>query len=209
MPRAFAELAFTENVRAQQARMGSAQAYAKFLSPDIGRWQALGRDEAAFIQARDGFYQATVSETGWPYVQFRGGPVGFLRVIDDQTIACADYRGNRQYISLGNLAGDSRISLILMDYPNRRRLKIWGKVQIVEGHAAADVLGDLHDPGYVGRPERAIVIKVEAFDWNCPSHIPQRLTLAELEPHLAQMRAQISDLTVENARLAKLVSNAP
>ncbi|SDZ19732.1 hypothetical protein SAMN05444004_107121 [Jannaschia faecimaris] len=208
MPRAFAEIAFTEHVRAQQTRLGSAQGYAKFLAADAVGGNALGPDEAAFIEARDGFYQATVSETGWPYLQFRGGPIGFLRVLDPRTIAYADYRGNRQYISLGNLAGDGRISIILMDYPNRRRLKIWGRVQVVEGEAVGDILTLLHDPGYAGRPERVIVITIEAIDWNCPSHIPQRLTQAELEPHLSQMQEQISDLTIENARLAALVANA-
>lgn len=206
MPRAFAEIAFTPNVRAEQARMGSAQGYARFLSPDAEGGKALSAAEAAFIHARDGFYQATVSETGWPYVQFRGGPHGFLRVIDDQTIAYADYRGNRQYLSRGNLAGDSRVSLILMDYPNRRRLKIWGRVQIVEGEAAAELLASLHDPDYAGRPERVLVIKVEAFDWNCPAHIPPRLTLDELEPHVEQMRAQIAALKAENAQLAEQLS---
>ena len=208
MPRAFAEIAFTPNVRAAQARHGSATGYEKFLSPDVSGGAALGPDEAAFIEARDGFYQATVSETGWPYVQFRGGPKGFLRVLDARTIGYADYRGNRQYVSLGNLAGDNRISLILMDYPNRCRIKIWGRVRVVEGEEAADILPLLHDPDYVGRPERAILITLEAFDWNCPAHIPQRLTEAELEPYLAQLRAQISDLTTENARLSDLLGTA-
>ncbi|WP_294607936.1 pyridoxamine 5'-phosphate oxidase family protein [uncultured Roseovarius sp.] len=208
MPRAFAEIAFTPNVRAAQARHGSAAGYEKFLSPEISGGAILGPDETAFIQARDGFYQATVSESGWPYVQFRGGPKGFLRVLDACTIGYADYRGNRQYVSLGNLAGDERIALILMDYPNRRRIKIWGRVRIAEGAAAADILPMLHDPAYVGRPERAILITVEAFDWNCPSHIPQRLTEAELAPYLAALHTQISDLTTENARLNDLLGAA-
>lgn len=209
MPRAFAEIAFTPKVRAAQARLGSAAGYEKFLSPDVNGGAELGPAEAAFIEARDGFYQASVSETGWPYVQFRGGPKGFLRVIDARTIGYADYRGNRQYVSLGNLAGDSRIALILMDYPNRRRIKIWGRARVVEGEAAAEILPALHDPDYVGRPERAILITIEAFDWNCPAHIPQRLTEAELEPYLAQLRAQIADLTTENARLSDLLGTAP
>jgi len=209
MPRAFAEIAFTPQVRTIQQRQGSAQGYEKFLAHDADGGRRLGPEEASFIQARDGFYQATVSETGWPYVQFRGGPAGFLRVIDGETIAYADYRGNRQYLSVGNLVGDSRISLILMDYPNRRRLKIWGRVQIVDGNDATDILTTLHDPAYFGRPERAILITIEAFDWNCPAHIPQRMTATELEPLLAGMRQQISDLTTENARLAELAgSNA-
>jgi predicted pyridoxine 5'-phosphate oxidase superfamily flavin-nucleotide-binding protein len=208
MPHAFAEIAFTENVRSQQARLGSAQGYAKFLSPDVEGGNVLGAQEAAFIHARDGFYQATVSETGWPYVQFRGGLPGFVKVLDPRTIAYADYRGNRQYLSLGNLTGDGRISLILMDYPNQRRLKIWGRVEIIEGDDADSLLKDLHKPGDPGRPERAILIHIEAIDWNCPSHIPQRLTLAEMEPHLEALRAQITELTDENARLAQRIENS-
>ena len=126
MARAFAQIAFTPAVRAAQARLGSANAYAKFLQPEAEGGSHLSATEADFIAARDGFYQATVSETGWPYVQFRGGPAGFIKVLDDRTIAYADFRGNRQYVSVGNLGGDDRISLILMDYPNRRRLKNLG-----------------------------------------------------------------------------------
>lgn len=201
MARAFADIAFTPSVRDHQARMGSANAYAKFLSPDIEDRGNLGPAEKQFIIARDGFYQATVSETGWPYVQFRGGPVGFLKVLDDQTIAYADYRGNRQYISAGNLAENDRVSLILMDYPNRRRLKIWGRVRMNEGSAHPDLLTPLIDQGYRARPERAVVIRVEAFDWNCPQHIPQRLTHEEFEPLLLDLQAQIASLRAENEAL--------
>ena len=130
MARAFAEVAFTPSVQAAQTLNGSASSYAKFLAPEIDRGDQLSDREIAFITARDGFYQATVSDTGWPYVQFRGGPVGFIKVIDHQTIGYADFRGNRQYISVGNLNSDDRVSLILMDYPNQRRLKIWGKANL-------------------------------------------------------------------------------
>ena len=201
MPRAFAKIAFTDDVRSEQARHGSAGGYAKFLSDDVQGGNALGPDEAAFVQARDGFYQATVSQTGWPYIQFRGGPVGFLHVLDNRTIAYADYRGNRQYISTGNLAGDDRISLFLMDYPNRRRLKIWGRAHILDGDDAASALKIVHDSEYSGRPERVVVIRIEAFDWNCPSHIPQRLTQTELAPYLSDLRDQIARLKAENDRL--------
>ena len=186
MARAFAEIAFTPAVRAVQERLGSAAAYDKFLAPMAERGDRLGPEEAAFIAARDGFYQATVSSTGWPYVQFRGGPAGFLKALDERTIAYADFRGNRQYLSSGNLAGDDRISLILMDYANRRRLKIWGRAKLVDITADAVLVARLHDPSYRAWPERAVVITVEAFDWNCPQHIPQRLTLEELEPYLAR-----------------------
>lgn len=201
MARAFADIAFTPAVRAAQARNGSADAYGKFLAPEAAPGDRLGETEAAFVGARDGFYQATVSETGWPYVQFRGGPKGFLKVLDGGTIAYADFRGNRQYLSAGNLAGDDRISLILMDYPNRRRLKIWGRARLVEIADDPALVARLHDPATRARPERAVVIAVEALDWNCPQHIPQRLTLEELAPHLAPLRAEIARLAAENEAL--------
>jgi len=208
MARAFAEIAFTPAVRAAQERNGSSAAYAKFLTPEAERGDRLGEAEAAFISQRDGFYQATVSESGWPYVQFRGGPAGFLRVLDDKTVAYADFRGNRQYVSTGNLAGDDRISLILMDYPNRRRLKLWGRARLVGIDDDPDLVARLHVPGYRARPERAVVIAVEAFDWNCPQHIPQRLTVEELDPYLAPLRGQIAKLIAENKLLKTRLGEA-
>ncbi len=201
MARAFAEIAFTPTVRAIQERLGSAAAYAKFLAPEAERSDGLGPREAAFIAERDGFYQATVSSTGWPYVQFRGGPAGFLKVLNERTVAYADFRGNRQYLSSGNLADDDRISLILMDYANGRRLKIWGRAKLVDFTADPGLVASLHDPSYRARPERAVVITVEAVDWNCPQHIPQRLTLKELEPYFARLRDQITRLNAENRSL--------
>jgi uncharacterized protein len=202
MARAFAEIAFTPAVRDAQTRNGSAPAYDRFLAADAKPANTLTDDETSFIEARDGFYQASVSETGWPYVQFRGGPPGFLKAIDARTIAYADFRGNRQYVSVGNLAGDDRVSLILMDYPNRRRLKILGRARIVDIADDPELVARLHVPGYRARPERAVIIAVEAFDWNCPQHIPLRLTLDELEPELAPLRDELERLAAENARLA-------
>jgi predicted pyridoxine 5'-phosphate oxidase superfamily flavin-nucleotide-binding protein len=201
MVRAFAEIAFTPAVRAIQERLGSAAAYAKFLAPEAERGDHLGPREAAFIAERDGFYQATVSSIGWPYVQFRGGPAGFLKVLNELTIAYADFRGNRQYLSSGNLADDDRISLILMDYAHGRRLKIWGRAKLIDISADPSLLARLHDPSYRARPERAVVITVEAFDWNCPQHIPQRLTVEEMEPYFARLRDQITRLDAENRSL--------
>ena len=203
MARAFAEIAFTPAVRDAQQSNGSANAYSKFLSPEAEPGNRIGPEEAAYIAARDSFFQATVSETGWPYVQFRGGPVGFLKVLDDQRIAYADFRGNRQYISVGNLAADDRVSLILVDYPNRRRLKVWGRAQIIDGAADPDLIDRLHDSSYRARPERAVIITVEALDWNCPQHIPQRFTLEELESELAPIRSELDRLRAENARLTE------
>lgn len=190
MPYAFAEIAFTPSVRAQQDRLGSGN-YANFLSAEREGDNRLSPVEQEFIEGRDGFYQATVSETGWPYVQFRGGPKGFLRVLDDRTIAYADLRGNRQYISLGNLSGNDRVSLILMDYQHARRLKIWGRVAFGDAPPASP-------PGV----ERLVLIRVEAFDWNCPRHIPRRLTDAEhggeiesLSRRVRELEQQISELS--------------
>jgi predicted pyridoxine 5'-phosphate oxidase superfamily flavin-nucleotide-binding protein len=199
--RAFAEIAFTDGVREIQRQQGSADGYAKFLAADTAGGDALSEREIAFIAARDGFYQASVSETGWPYVQFRGGPAGFLRVLDAKTIAYADFRGNRQYVSAGNLTHDDRVSLIVMDYPNRARLKIWGRVKLVDIADDPMLVASLQMEGYRGRPERAVVITIEAVDWNCPQHIPQRLTVEEFEPVIAPLRDEIERLAQENREL--------
>lgn len=179
MAQAFAEIAFTPAVKAAQDRLGSRDAYAKLEAPDAPRRDRLSETEAAFIAARDGFYQASVSADGWPYVQFRGGSPGFLRVLDDKTLAYADFRGNRQYLSVGNFADNDRVALILMDYARRRRLKLWGRVRIVEAADAPDLAASLAVPGYRARVERALVITVAAFDWNCPQHITPRFTADE------------------------------
>lgn len=186
MALAFAKIAFTPSVRAEQKRLGSGR-YDSFLSPERTGGDRLGPNERAFVEARDGFYQSTVSDTGWPYVQFRGGAPGFLRVLDDQTVAYADLRGNRQYLSLGNLKSNNRVSLILMDYANARRLKIWGHVRIVEPETPQwDALpSDWLPP----KAERLMTIPVSAFDWNCPQHIPRRLTDGEVMDHIAALEA--------------------
>lgn len=201
MSRAFAEISFTPSVLAVQEQNGSAESYSKFLEPDADRGDRVGPMETEFISRRDGFYQATVSNAGWPYVQFRGGPIGFLKVLDESTIAYADFRGNRQYLSVGNLADNDRVSLILMDYPNRRRLKVWGRAKLVGAKDDPLLMTKLQDPTYRALPERAVVIEVEALDWNCPQHIPQRMTLEELEPQLKPVRDEIAQLKAENEKL--------
>lgn len=203
MARAFAEITFTPAVLAEQERQGTAGNYAKFLSSEAAPADAIGPAEADFIARRDGFFQATVGENGWPYVQFRGGPAGFLKVLDDKTLAYADFRGNRQYMSVGNLRADGRVSLILVDYPNRRRLKVWGHARIVDIEEDPELVAGLHVRGYRAKPERAIVITVAALDWNCPQHLPQRFTLEELEPALAPLRAELERLRAENAELLR------
>ena len=201
MSRAFAEISFTPSVLALQQQNGSAEGYSKFLKPEADRGDRIGPMEAEFISGRDGFYHATVSESGWPYVQFRGGPLGFLKVLDDRTIAYADFRGNRQYLSAGNLTDDDRISMILMDYPNRRRLKIWGRAKLISTTDNPELMTQLQDKSYRGRPERAVIITVEALDWNCPQHIPQRMTLEELEPQLKPIRDELARMKSENKKL--------
>ena len=206
MARAFAEIAFTPQVLAEQARQGSAAGYAKFLTPEAAPADVLGPAETDFVARRDGFFQATVGENGWPYVQFRGGPGGFLKVLDEKTLAYADFRGNRQYMSVGNLRGDDRVSLILVDYPNRRRLKVWGHARIVDVGDDPDLVARLHDPAYRAKPERAVVITIAALDWNCPQHLPQRYTLEELEPALAPLREELERLRAENETLRREVA---
>ncbi len=198
MVQAFYETLFTETVRQMQKDQGSDRMYARHLAEEAPRKDRLGSDEVQFLSLRDGFYQATVSETGWPYVQFRGGPRGFLKVLDDKTIAYADFRGNRQYISDGNLRTDDRIAIIAVDYPNSARIKILGRARLSDD---ADLIEKLRDPDYRGRVERAVVIDVEAFDWNCPQHLPVRLTMEELQPMLAPFQQELAQLRAENAQL--------
>jgi predicted pyridoxine 5'-phosphate oxidase superfamily flavin-nucleotide-binding protein len=186
MSTAFADIAFTPSVKAAQQRYGSREANRGFeLAPDARN--ELTAREAAFIAARDSFYQATASESGWPYVQHRGGPAGFLKMLDARTIGYADFRGNVQYLSAGNLGANERVALILMDYANRRRLKIWGRARIVHADDDPGLIAQLELPGYRARVERGIVIHVEAYDWNCPQHITQRFSRAEVDARLATL----------------------
>jgi predicted pyridoxine 5'-phosphate oxidase superfamily flavin-nucleotide-binding protein len=200
MARRFSELMFTPHVKAIQEAEGSRSSYARFEDPAASGADRLDEKEAGFIAGRDSFYMATVSETGWPYVQHRGGPAGFLKLIDDRTLGFADYRGNRQYVSIGNLATDDRVSLFLMDYPNQRRLKLLGHARIVDAEAEPELLARLQDH-YPARIERGIVISVEGFDWNCPQHITPRFTEAEIAEAVRPLQARLEALEAENARL--------
>lgn len=193
----FLEIAGTPSVKAAQEANGSAELFARFKGDRT--YDRFSDAEAQFIAARDSFYLATVSETGWPYVQHRGGPPGFLRLIDERTLAFADFRGNRQYISLGNLTANDRAALILMDYPHRQRLKIYARIEVKEPHGelAARVLL----PDYKAKPERIIVLHLQAFDWNCQQHITERFSAAELAPALAPLRQRLDVLEGENKLL--------
>lgn len=189
MARAFAKISFTPDVQAVQSEMGSRSAYQ---GTELGALETvvLGEAEQAFIAESDSFYQATVSQTGWPYVQHRGGPAGFLRVLDEHTIGYGDFSGNRQYISVGNLRGDDRVSLILMDYPRRLRLKIWGRARAVDERTEPGLLRKLELPDSRAPVERGILIRVEAFDWNCPKYITPRYSQQEVAALIERVRRQ-------------------
>ena len=193
MGRAFSDITFTPNVRAMQERMGSGEQYEGF-DLATNRADRLARMEVEFIGQADHFYQATVSETGWPYVQHRGGPAGFLHVLDPKTLAFADFRGNLQYLSVGNLQKDDRISIIIMDYANQMRLKLIGRVRLVEAADDAALIERLRTPGYAARIERAFVITVEGHDWNCPQHITPRFTESDINTITGPLQAQVKRL---------------
>ncbi len=200
MTKSFGSLVFTPVVKALQERYGSRRQYARIeqLGDAPG---GLGPEEQEYIRERDTFYMASIGETGWPYVQHRGGPKGFLKVIDQQTIAFADFRGNKQYISTGNLMADNRVALILVDYPRQLRLKILGRVEIFEGEKANDWIEKVRDPAYEATTERVYVIRVEAFDWNCQQHIIPRFTEEEIRDGLEPIEKRMQGLDEENRKL--------
>ncbi len=203
----FLDIASTPGVRATQEANGSGEYWANFHGDRA--FDRFTEAEAAFIAARDSLYMATVSETGWPYVQHRGGPAGFIRILDEKTLAIPDFRGNRQYISTGNLATDDRAALILMDYPHRRRLKLYAHVEARDLAADPELAAKLTLPDYKAKVERALIIHLTAFDWNCPQHIVPRFSEAELEPALAPFRARLEALEAENQALrAELAANS-
>jgi predicted pyridoxine 5'-phosphate oxidase superfamily flavin-nucleotide-binding protein len=196
----FAEIAFTPTVKRVQEELGSRRSYARLEAGEAIRNQVLGPSEAGFIGERDSFYMASISETGWPYIQHRGGPQGFVRVLDENMIGFADYRGNRQYVTVGNIMTNDRVALFFMDYPNRTRLKLLGRAKLIDAHDTV-ALERLNVPGYGARIERGFLVNVEAFDWNCPQHITQRYTLAEVEQATAPLRHRIAELEAEIARV--------
>lgn len=196
----FYEIAFTPSVKQEQEKHGSRRQYQRMAEARAGEHK-LCADETSFLSLRDSFYMASVSETGWPYVQHRGGLAGFVRVLSPALLAFADLGGNKQYISAGNLGQDNRVALFFMDYPNQTRLKILGRAQLREAAtlSADELAGFPLEPG--DRIEHVVHIEVEGFDWNCPQHITPRFTLHELEATLAPLRARMRDLEAENARL--------
>jgi uncharacterized protein len=194
----------TPSVKAAQANMGVDQIW---LGDDNRPSDTLTEDEIAFIASRDSFYMASVSETGWPYVQHRGGKAGFLKVVDQRTMAFADYRGNRQYISAGNFAANDRTCLFLMDYVRRARLKIYAYAERLALDADQKLTDLVSDPTYKGRAERIFKLRLEAFDWNCPQHIIPRFTEQQVEQAVAPLREQLQRMETENATLRARLEN--
>ena len=195
----FLDIASTPSVIAAQAANGSAGLYDK--AGAHRRFDRFGPNEEAFIAARDSFYMASVSETGWPYVQHRGGPAGFIKVIDDQTLAFPDFRGNRQYISLGNTKANDRVALIMVDYPHRARLKLYAHIEARDLAADPALAEKLMLPGYRAVPERAFLLHLDAFDWNCPQHITPRFTEGEIAAAVAPLQTRLAELEAENQTL--------
>jgi len=199
----FLDIAITPHVKAAQARMKADHIWEDF--KENREFNRFTENETSFICDSNSFYMATVSETGWPYVQHRGGPRGFLKVIDERTLAFGDYRGNRQYISTGNLAANDRVCLLLMDYPRRARLKIYAHVEVVDVAGDPELTAIVAMPGYKAKVERIFRLGLEAFDWNCQQHITPRFTEAEVSRAIAPIRARLTELERENEALrAKL-----
>ncbi len=189
MSQNFTKFSFTKSVKAAQERYGSRRTYLRM--EQSGDRYLLTDRESEFIRARDSFYMSTVGENGWPYVQFRGGPSGFLKVLDERTIGFADFRGNRQYISVGNLNDNGRVALILMDYPGRKRLKIWATAKLTDVEGDPELGSALTVEGYDAKIERAIVLTVQAYDWNCPQHIVPRYTSSEIAREIAHLNPDV------------------
>lgn len=196
MSHKFYDLTFTPSVKAAQENYGTRRNYARFEGgePDF---HGLTDAENDFIEARDGFYMATVNEDGQPYIQFRGGPAGFLKALDDRTLGYADFRGNLQYISVGNLKANDKAALFLMDYAHQSRLKLLVRVEVRDAKDAPELIEKLTMPGYKAKIERAMILHVEAFDWNCPQHITPRYTIEEIRLMTAPMTEHIEKLEKE------------
>lgn len=194
----YRNLMFGPLVRAEQEAQGSRGAYARTEAPSVEPDRLTDR-EVSFISRRDSFYMATTGTDGWPYIQHRGGPPGFVKILSDRSLGLADFRGNRQYLSVGNLAGDDRAAFFFMDYAQRARLKLIGRVRIVDLKDVAALAVALIDRDYRGVVERGLVIDVEAYDWNCSQHITPRFTMDEIEPVIAALKARIAELEAQRA----------
>jgi uncharacterized protein len=198
------DVAFTASVKAIQQRRGSRKAYRRM--EERGGWETRVTPElAAFLAERDSADLATATSAGQPYIQHRGGPKGFIRILDDKTLGFADFVGNRQYITTGNLAENNRAFLFLMDYAHRQRVKIWGKARIVENDA--ELLAQLVPEGYDARPQQAILLTIEAWNVNCPQHIPQKFDAADVTAAVTKLERRISEIEAENACLRESLAH--
>ena len=202
MTRPVSDIAFTPTVKALQAQHGSREAYAR-MERERGWQQTVTPELEAFIAERDSFYLGTANADGQPYIQHRGGPKGFLKVLDKRTLAFADFRGNKQYITAGTLAENDKAFIFLMDYAGRRRIKIWGRARVIDDDPAC--VAQLVDPTYTGHPERAIVFTIEAWDANCPQHIARRYTEDEIDASVQSLRDRIAVLEAQNRALRDAV----
>lgn len=189
MARAFAKIGFTPNVKQIQTEMGSRNSYQ---SLEHGETGPIVIDESArqFIEERDSFYMATTNEDGWPYIQHRGGPKGFLKILGKNTLGFADFSGNRQYLTVGNLLGNNRVCLFLMSYGERRRLKIWGRVKVINEHDDPEQIARLEVSDFRAPVERGMIITIEAMDWNCSKYITPRYTQDEVDKQLTEFKKQ-------------------
>ncbi|MEG3898932.1 MULTISPECIES: pyridoxamine 5'-phosphate oxidase family protein [unclassified Microcoleus] len=195
MPRQFGKIAFTPAVKAMQEKMGSRENYERFVAKGADN-NSINPDLEQFISSMEGFYLGTVSSNGYPYIQFRGGKAGFLKILDPRTLGFADFRGNVQYISVGNLAENDKAFLFLMDYRHRRRLKILGRARVVEDDPV--ILARVRDTDYDATVERAIVFEIDGWDWNCPQHIPIRYSETEVEAMQTRIRELEKLLAAKN-----------
>jgi predicted pyridoxine 5'-phosphate oxidase superfamily flavin-nucleotide-binding protein len=196
---------FTPSVKAAQEANGSRQAYARAIGP-AGESDLLTPREQMFISMRDSFYMATNSASGWPYLQHRGGSVGFIKVLDERTLGFAEFRGNRQYVSLGNLADDNRASLFFMDYVRRARLKVLGRIRAVELADHSDLAAALIDQDYGAKVERGLIFEIDSYDWNCPQHITPRYTEDQVEQVVEPLKARIAELEATLARPCRVAA---
>ncbi|MEM8839418.1 MAG: pyridoxamine 5'-phosphate oxidase family protein [Pseudomonadota bacterium] len=197
------DIAFTKSVKEEQERLGSRETYERMMAAND--WNdKVTPDLAAFLAHQQSFYMASVNADGQPYIQHRGGPKGFIKVIDEKTLGIADFRGNRQYISLGNLGENNKVHLFIMDYLNRSRIKIWAEAEVSED---PELIKTLRIDGYRARTERALIFRIAAWDANCPQHIPQRIDLADAQDFIGKLQARVAELEEENAELRSFVKS--
>lgn len=190
----YMDLLFTPDVMREQAAAGSRDSYSRLAGGGTGTHDLLGPKEAMFLATRDSFYVASTSASGWPYIQHRGGPPGFVKLLGESSIGFADYRGNRQYVSLGNVATDDRVALFFMDYVRRARLKLLGRMRSVPLDDASELAAALVDDAYDAKVERGFIIDVEAYDWNCPQHITPRYTQSHIAEIVVPLQRRIAQL---------------